>query len=64
MGITILPSTIDGGYTPICNSCMITLCWDISEEEYQEEKWFWDNWTCKECKEYYEKPSEQLFWGD
>ena len=55
MGVTKLPSTIPGGWTPICEKCGVALCWDISEVEYQEKPLFWDNWTCKECKEYYKK---------
>lgn len=39
----------DLGYTPICNLCGVTLCWDISEEEYLELLDFWDAWCCKEC---------------
>lgn len=38
-----------GGYTPMCGSCGIALCWDISELEYAELKEFWDSWECKEC---------------
>ena len=49
MGVHISPSTIDGGVTPICNECGISLCWDISEEEYTEQKGFWDEWLCKDC---------------
>jgi hypothetical protein len=41
------------GYTPVCDSCGIALCYDISEEEYQENKSFWDNWQCKECNPNY-----------
>ncbi len=54
MGITVLPSTLDGAYTPICDACGVCLCWDISEKEYLERKAFWDDWICKECKEYKE----------
>ena len=42
-----------GGMTPICNDCGICLCWDISEEEYQEEKAFWDVWKCQDCNPNY-----------
>lgn len=51
MGVTTLNSTMPGAVTPICNSCMVLLCWDISKEEYLERKQFWDNWICKDCKE-------------
>ena len=49
MGVTITNSTIDGGMTPICNSCGITLCWDISDEEYYQNKVFWESWICQDC---------------
>lgn len=38
-----------GALTPHCNNCGIALCWDIAEEEYAEEKEFWDAWECKDC---------------
>jgi hypothetical protein len=38
-----------GGLTPICDSCGISLCWDIGEEEYHEAKAFWDAWVCRDC---------------
>lgn len=28
---------------------MIFLCWDISKEEYEAEKDFWDQWLCESC---------------
>lgn len=59
MGVAVLNSTMKGGYTPICEKCGVALCWDISEEEYKERLKFWDNWICKECKEYYEKKSSR-----
>lgn len=49
MGVHIHGSTMDGGFTPICNECGISLCWDISEEEYQLNKVFWDGWICVDC---------------
>ena len=54
MGIHIANSTMEGAVTPICNSCGISLCWDISEEEYEKQKPFWDDWKCKECNPDYE----------
>lgn len=42
-------STMPGALTPHCNNCGIALCWDIAEEEYAEEKEFWDAWECKDC---------------
>ena len=49
MGVTIGNSTMDGAVTPICNSCGICLCYDISDSEYEENKTFWDNWQCGDC---------------
>jgi hypothetical protein len=49
MGVHITNGTLDGGLTPICNDCGISLCWDISECEYEEVKEFWDNWKCRNC---------------
>lgn len=49
MGVVKLKSTLSGGVTPICNECGVALCWDISNEEYDHEKSFWDNWKCKDC---------------
>lgn len=53
MGVIVLPSTLDGGFTPICNSCGVALCWDLSDFDYQENKSFWDNWVCKDCNPNY-----------
>lgn len=49
MAAAVLPSTLRGGYTPICNSCGVALCWDISSEEYDEARGFWDAWICEDC---------------
>jgi len=38
-----------GGRTPICSDCGISLCWDISEEEFQEDLDFWLAWKCRDC---------------
>jgi hypothetical protein len=38
-----------GGYIPICNDCGVRLCWDISVEEYQDMRQFWDLWRCETC---------------
>lgn len=38
-----------GCLTPICEDCNVSLCWDISIEEYEEEKAFWDSWRCRDC---------------
>lgn len=49
MGVHVHPGTMDEGLTPICNECMIALCWDISLIEYNENKDFWDAWVCQDC---------------
>lgn len=41
--------TMTGGVTPICDSCGVSLCWDISRTEYLEAKPFWDAWRCQDC---------------
>lgn len=51
VGVTVLPSTMPDGMTPICNSCGITLCWDIPQWEATERAWFWENWECRECRQ-------------
>lgn len=49
MGVTVSNGTMPGGVTPICNSCGISLCWDITDNEYLEDKSFWDSWKCEDC---------------
>lgn len=41
--------TILGGFTPHCGDCGVALCYDISEEEYEKNFRYWDNWTCSDC---------------
>ncbi len=41
--------TFEDGYTPRCNGCGIALCFDLSPEEYEENKQFWDYWRCSDC---------------
>lgn len=54
-----------GGYHPICNECGCQEIWEISPEEYNEKAWYWDNWTCPDCrafhmdKENYENGSQE-----
>jgi len=43
--------TAPGALTPICNECAISLCWDVGLDEYEEDREFWDRWTCQECRE-------------
>lgn len=49
MGVQVTASTIPGGFTPTCSNCGVALCWDISDEEYQSAKEFWDAWICRHC---------------
>ncbi|QAY80233.1 hypothetical protein [Sphingosinicella sp. BN140058] len=49
MGVTRHGGTLDGALTPICNSCGVSLCWDIGRGEYLEAKPFWEAWTCQDC---------------
>ena len=51
MGVCTLPSTMPGGLTPICSSCGVCLCWDISQEEYDAHPAFWDAWKCEDCND-------------
>jgi hypothetical protein len=51
MGVHIHGGTMSGALTPICNQCNISLCWDISEKEYDEQQQFWDDWICRECND-------------
>ena len=39
--------------TPVCNSCMIFLCYDIGNDEYNANRKFWNNWECSECNPEY-----------
>jgi len=50
MGVHRHGSTPVGAVTPICNECGVSLCWDIADHEYEEDKAFWDRWTCQDCK--------------
>ena len=49
MGVTVSKSTTPGGVTPICDKCGVSLCWDISDDEYQMDRPFWDTWVCQDC---------------
>jgi hypothetical protein len=46
--MAVLESVL-GGFTPLCNECGISICWDISPEEYEAAKAFWDDYCCKTC---------------
>jgi hypothetical protein len=37
-------------YTPCCNDCGVFLCYDISKEEYNANRRFWDGWKCETCQ--------------
>jgi hypothetical protein len=62
MGVHIYPGTMDGAVTPICNTCGVSLCWDISEQEYGEDQKFWDAWICQDCNDG-NKFSRKQFYG-
>lgn len=49
MPVHVHPGTMPGGVTPICGCCGISLCWDISDEDYATAKKFWDDWQCQDC---------------
>lgn len=49
MAALVLPRSMPGALTPMCNDCGIALCWDIDEDEYQRNKAFWDAWKCRDC---------------
>ena len=47
----VIESKLDpiGAVTPTCESCGCTAP-DISIQEYQEKKTYWDNWLCDVCR--------------
>ena len=49
MGVVVLVSTMAGSVTPICNRCGVTLCYDVDEDEYDDDQEFWDGWVCESC---------------
>jgi hypothetical protein len=49
MGLHTHGGTMHGALTPICNSCGVSLCWDISVEEGRADQDFWDQWQCEDC---------------
>lgn len=51
MGVDRHGGTPIGCVTPICDDCGVSLCWDLSDEEYSEAKGFWDEWTCRDCND-------------
>jgi hypothetical protein len=51
MGVHVHGGTMAGAVTPICNECGIALCWDISEDQYAQERPFWDGWICRDCND-------------
>ena len=61
MGIIILPSTLDGGFTLICSSCGITEG-DISQADYEVNHYYYDDWVCPECKDFI-KERHTKRWG-
>lgn len=49
MAVGQFPSTLPDGWTPVCSSCNVFLCWDISNDEYMECPSFWESWICRDC---------------
>lgn len=49
MGIGTHGGTMPGAVTPICNDCGTFLCWDLGEEEAEENSDFWAAWICQDC---------------
>lgn len=49
MGLHVHGGTMPGGVTPICNECGVSLCWDVAEEEAEQDRAFWDQWVCRDC---------------
>lgn len=49
MGVHVHHGTMPEGKTPICNECGVSLCFDISDDEYSLNQTFWDNWICRDC---------------
>jgi hypothetical protein len=42
---------MEGALTPICESCGISLCWDIEEKEALSNEDFWNQWVCQDCND-------------
>jgi len=53
MGVVASKSFPNSAVQPVCSSCGIYLCYDIGNEEYNENKEFWDDWECSECNPEY-----------
>ena len=51
MGLSKHGSTMPGAVTPICNECGTFLCWDLGEDEADENRDFWDAWVCESCND-------------
>lgn len=49
MGLITHRGTMPGAFTPICNECGVHLCWDVGEEEANQDRQFWDAWICQDC---------------
>jgi hypothetical protein len=42
---------MEGALTPICESCNVSLCWDVEEEEGMADEDFWNQWKCQDCND-------------
>jgi hypothetical protein len=49
VSVGIYASTMPGAVTPTCSDCGVALCWDISDDEYEQAIEFWDAWICQDC---------------
>lgn len=49
MGLHKHGSTMDGALTPICESCGVSLCWDVEEIQAIADMDFWNQWKCQDC---------------
>ena len=49
MGVHVHGGTMSGALTPICQTCGVSLCWDIDRTTYLEARPFWDAWRCQDC---------------
>lgn len=51
MAVGKVPTTMPGAYSVFCNSCGMKQDWEVSEEEYEEDKTGLDKFVCKWCRE-------------
>lgn len=59
MGLHKHGGTMDGALTPICETCGVSLCWDIEENEAIADEDFWNQWKCQDCNRGHRMSLEQ-----